>query len=345
VDFLEWWDEHKDSFSIIMPEGMNAVRIMSMHKAKGLQFPVVILPFFTEKKMLTKRYLWVDLPKTGFHGLPAAMLESGGSMGKTEFSEKSAEEKDKTLLDAINLLYVAMTRPEERLFVFSPAPPAKPQDIDTIPSFFFHYLQQSEQWSEEKGVYEFGTASPTKSKESGKANVKRSLSSMISSDWREKVLIRTNAPESWDITDPQKNLQWGNLVHTAFSRILRAGDEENVLLKMNDEGMIDQKQMEELLVKIRLLLNDPLIRPFFLPDKKIRIEAEILRENGHVYRPDRVIIRENEAVVLDFKTGKPKEDQEQQIRLYGKLLNELGYTIVSKYLVFIEPDIKVVEVE
>ncbi len=344
VDFLEWWDENKDSFSIIMPDGMNAVRIMSMHKAKGLQFPVVILPFFTEKKMLTKSYLWVDLPKKGFHGLPVAMLETGGSMGKTEFSERSAEEKDKTLLDTINLLYVAMTRPEERLFVFSPAPPAKPQDIDTVPAFFFHYLQKAELWSEEKGIYEFGEPSPNNRKEKGKTGAKRVLSSMISSDWREKVLIRTSAPEAWDISDPQKNFQWGNLVHTAFSRILRAGDEENVLIRMNDEGLIDQKQMEQLLVKIRLLLADPLIRPFFLPEIKIRIEAEILRENGHVYRPDRVIIREKEAVVLDFKTGKPKEEQEKQIRLYGKLMNELGYTTVSKYLVFIEPEINVIEV-
>jgi hypothetical protein len=168
---------------------------------------------------------------------------------------------------------------------------------------------------------------------------------MISSDWREKVLIRSTAPDAWDIADPQKNFQWGNLVHTAFSRILSTGDEGNVLLKMNDEGMIDQKQMDQLLTKIRLLLADPLIRPFFLPDNKIRVEGEILRENGHVYRPDRVIIREKEAVVLDFKTGKPKEEQEKQIRLYGKLMYELGYPNVKKYLVFIEPEIKVVEVE
>jgi len=344
VDFLEWWDEHKDSFSIIMPDGMNAVRIMSMHKAKGLQFPVVILPFFTEKKMLTKKFLWVDLPKSGFHGLPAAMLETGKFMEKTEFGERSSEEKDKTLLDSINLLYVAMTRPEERLFVFTPAPPAKPTATDTVPVFFFQYLQQSELWSEENGVYEFGTASPYKPEENGKPVGKRSLSSMISSDWREKVLIRTSAPESWDIADPQKNFRWGNLVHTAFSRILKAGDEENVLLKMTDEGMIDRKQMEQLLARIRLLLADPQINPFFLPGNKIRVEAEILHENGHVYRPDRVIIRENEAVVLDFKTGKPSKTQEKQIGLYGKLLNEMGYPKVRKYLVFIEPEIKVVEV-
>jgi ATP-dependent exoDNAse (exonuclease V) beta subunit len=345
VDFLEWWDEHKESFSIIMPDGMDAVRIMSMHKAKGLQFPVVILPFFTEKKMLTKKFLWVDLPDSGFHGLPAAMLETGKTMEKTEFSERLTDERDRTRLDSINLLYVAMTRPEERLFVFSPALPAKADDADTVPAFFLHYLQHSEQWSEQKNIYEFGTLTKHKVKEDEKRVVKRSLSSMISSDWREKVLIRTGAPEAWDIADPQKNFQWGNLVHTAFSRIRNAGDEENVLQKMNDDGLIDQQQMDKLLVKVRQLLSDPLIRPFFHPDNEIRIEAEILKGNGTVYRPDRVIIREKESVVIDFKTGKPSKEQEKQITLYGKLLRELGYTKVSKYLVFIEPEVKVVEVE
>jgi ATP-dependent exoDNAse (exonuclease V) beta subunit len=295
--------------------------------------------------MLTKRFLWVDLPVKGFGGLPAAMLEAGGSIGNTEFSDKAAEEKDKTLLDTINLLYVAMTRPEEKLFVFSPAPAAKPAAIDTVPAFFFDYLQRQGLWSDEKRIYEFGRNFPANPKKNDKKISKRILSTMISSDWREKVLIKSSAPESWDIEDPQKNFQWGTLVHTAFSRILKEGDEENVLLKMNDQGLMDQKQMAQLLVKIRMLLSDPVIRPFFLPGNKIKVEAEILRENGHVYRPDRVIIRENETVVLDFKTGKPKEDQKKQIRLYGKLLNELGYENVKKILVFIEPEINIVEVD
>jgi CRISPR/Cas system-associated exonuclease Cas4 (RecB family) len=102
--------------------------------------------------------------------------------------------------------------------------------------------------------------------------------------------------------------------------------------------------MEQLLVKIRSLISNPLILPFFHPDNNIRIEAEILRENGSVYRPDRVITHEKDAVVLDFKTGKYTAEQEKQIGLYARLLNELGYTTVKKYLVYIEPDVKVIEV-
>ena len=344
IDFIEWWDEHKDSFTIIMPDGMNAVRIMSMHKAKGLQFPVVIIPVFPEKKMLTRKFLWIDLPKNDFKGLPAAMLESAGPIQKTEFNGKADEERDKTLLDAINLLYVAMTRAEEKVFVFSPAPPVKTGRPETIPGFFMHYLQQSGNWVDGKGVYEFGTSGAHQVKEDDNKVLKRSLDSLLSIDWREKVLVRASAPDSWDINNPAQRFLWGNLVHTVFSRILKSGDEEKVLIKMVDEGLIDQKQMEQLLVKVRQILSNELIRQFFMPDNHIKTEAEILREDGHVYRPDRVIINENEITVLDFKTGKPKKEQEKQISLYGKLLNEMGYKKVKKYLVFVEPDVNVVEV-
>jgi ATP-dependent exoDNAse (exonuclease V) beta subunit len=344
MDFIEWWDEHKDSFTIIMPDGMNAVRIMSMHKAKGLQFPVVIIPVFPEKKMLTRKFLWIDLPKNDFNGLPAAMLETAGPIQKTEFSWKADEERDKTLLDAINLLYVAMTRAEEKLFVFSPALPAKVGKPETIPAFFMHYLQQSGSWIDGKVVYEFGTSGPHQAKKDDKKVLKRSLESLLSIDWREKVLIRASAPDSWDIDNPAQNFLWGNLVHTVFSRILQAGDEDIVLIKMVDEGLIDQNQMNQLLVKVRQVLSNQLIHPFFIPDNHVKTEAVILREDGHVYRPDRVIINEDEVTVLDFKTGKPKKEQEKQINLYGKLLKEMGFKEVKKYLVFVEPDVNIVEV-
>jgi ATP-dependent exoDNAse (exonuclease V) beta subunit len=272
------------------------------------------------------------------------MLESSGTVEKTEFGERASEEKDKSLLDAINLLYVAMTRPEERLYVFSPASPDKTEKPGTVPAFFSYYLKDSGLWSEGKEIYEFGGVTPYKAKTNGKTISKRSLSSMISSDWREKVLIRASAPESWNVSEPQEIFQWGNLVHTALSRIMKAGDEENVLLKMSDEGMIDEKQKDQLLNKIRELLAHPLIRPYFLLDNNIRVEAEILSDDGHVYRPDRVILRGEEAVVLDFKTGKPKKEQEKQILHYGKLLIDMGYKQVKKYLVFVEPEINVVEI-
>jgi hypothetical protein len=237
-----------------------------------------------------------------------------------------------------------MTRPEERLYMFSPAPSRNASAIETATGFIHQYLSQASLWSDEKYVYEFGSPSKHESKSKDGLIVKRSLSKMISEEWREKIFIRTSAPESWDVEEPQKNRQWGNLVHTAFARISQAGEEEAVLQEMADQGMIDSGQKEQLLKKIRALLDDPVLAPFFAKDNTLRIEAEILRETGEVYRPDRVIINRDQAVVLDFKTGKLKVEYKKQISLYGKLLNEMGYNDVKKYLVFVEPEVSVVEV-
>jgi len=85
--------------------------------------------------MLTKPYLWVDLPGEKFNGLKSGMLTTGKDIVKTIFAGQYEEEEEKSLLDSINILYVALTRPEERLYIISPLPPAKSANPDRFPGF------------------------------------------------------------------------------------------------------------------------------------------------------------------------------------------------------------------
>jgi ATP-dependent exoDNAse (exonuclease V) beta subunit len=343
--FLEWWDDHKDSLSVIVPRGMDAVNIMTVHKAKGLQFPVVILPHYPEKKMLTKPYLWVELSGEKFNGLSSCMLATGKEMGKTAFAEQYEEEEEKSLLDIINILYVGMTRPEERLYIISPVPPVKSANLRSVPEFFKHFLMSENRWSDQFMKYEWGTRSIHQSKTIKETPETITLAKFISSDWREKVFLRLSAPESWDVMDPQRSRKWGNLVHTALSKINTRDDCGRVLEEMNLSGLIEESQKEQLSEKIHALLTDPEVSRFFQQGLSVKTETEILVRDGSVYRPDRVILEGEKAIILDYKTGKPKEHYKKQLQTYGKLIREMGFKKIQSFLLYIDPEVKLVEVK
>jgi len=154
--FLSWWDEKKDKKSIIVPEGINAVRIMTIHKAKGLEFPVVIYPFADERAKMTKQSQWVDFQNTNIPKLKAALLPTSQELTETTYAHFYEEEKGKSLLDLINILYVVLTRASNRLYVLTSLPTNEAKEINSIPLFFIQFLKSSGSWSDERMIYTFG---------------------------------------------------------------------------------------------------------------------------------------------------------------------------------------------
>ncbi|WP_313808456.1 UvrD-helicase domain-containing protein, partial [Flavobacterium sp.] len=149
-DFLDFWDNNGSKFSIPSPEGNDAVRIMTIHKSKGLEFPVVIFPFAEEdyaKKPRNK--MWLEFDDAEFD-IPKALVdtkrdvENYGEKAAHEYHSKSQEE----LMDNINVLYVALTRAEEQLYIISNKnSTSKGELTDYMSSFFIQFLAF-------KGVYQ-----------------------------------------------------------------------------------------------------------------------------------------------------------------------------------------------
>jgi len=92
-------------------------------------------------------------------------------------------------------------------------------------------------------------------------------------------------------------------------------------------------------------LNDPDFAFIFDNNADVRPEAEILTAEGHAIRPDRVIIKEGRAIVVDYKTGRPMEKYKTQLQQYAKYLEDLGYKDVRKYLLYLEPEVRLEEVK
>jgi ATP-dependent exoDNAse (exonuclease V) beta subunit len=260
LDFLAFWDKNHQKFSITVPEELNAVRVLTIHKAKGLQYPLVILPYAQESRKNTKGYLWVDLDKSLIPGLDTALLKSEKEMESTVYRHLYQDEQEKSMLDLINLLYVAMTRPEEQLYILTSLPPADSDSIDSLSKFFVSFLISEGLFCKDLLVYEFGKKCDHRTVHDEIKTGAIILNEMISSDWHNRIAIRTKAPAIWDTDNPLKKSDWGNRVHEVLSWIKVAGDLPGAIEKALIRGLIESNEAELLTDKLLQVIHHPQMR-------------------------------------------------------------------------------------
>ncbi len=342
ADFLKWWEENNTKLSVVLPDGLNAVRTMTIHKSKGLQFPVVIFPFASDYKKLTKGHLWTDLRGQNIPGLRTALLKTELAMEQTAVREQYREEDRKSMLDLVNLLYVVMTRPEDRLYIITTPPPLKVENMRSLPAFFAGFLMQEGLWQPEKFLYEYGTCS-SRSTESIKTEEEtRVLKSFISEEWRGKIRIRSLAPCLWDIENPNGKMQFGNQVHQLLAKINTREDAGPAIQEALMAGLISSAETHPIGQMIAAILDHPQIGPLYSHQVKVKTEAEILLPDGKVFRPDRVVFNNGVPAIVEYKTGSKDEKHIGQLEKYEKLMKAMGYPDVEKYLVYLQPEVEVI---
>ncbi len=344
--FLEWWQRNQSKESVVIPEDLNAIQILSIHKSKGLEFPVVIYPFANNNVKTTKSHSWINLqddylPKLQSFYLPLSKKEAEN----TAYADVFQEEVNKSLLDLLNVLYVAFTRPTERLYVISEKLGKSKTASESVSKLILFFLNHAGVFEEAKLAYTFGERVQKKKLSEETSNQTVELKSFISENWRQKLLISTNAPEVWDIHNPEKNKEWGNLIHLILSKIQYKEDSEKVVSQFVESGIIRAAEVKEILKVIDKLMNHQQAGQFFKSGLEVKNEAEILMADGHVLRPDRLIFNKDQLSIIDYKTGKPETKHEQQINGYAKNLAVMGYKNIQKYLIYINEDIQVLEVQ
>ena len=345
ADFLSFWDKNGDRFSIPSPEGNNAVRIMTIHKSKGLEFPVVIMPFAEEDyNRKPKDKLWLDTDDANLD-VPKALIDNSsavegfGENASAVFNLKKQEE----LLDNINVLYVALTRAEEQLYVISQS--LKERKDGELPnnmaSFFIKYLIHEGIYDAEKLEYEFGNK--TRLSVSAKSiDLVKSIPLVADVLKPKNIKIAQREALMWG-THQQEAIAYGNIVHEILAFVKDKSDVDLAITKAIENGLITLDQVSLVKKSVQEIVNHPELSVCFNGDYVILNEQTIVQKEGRILKPDRIVLTPNkEAYLLDYKTGVVNSKYSQQIQEYQDAIENLGYKVLKKALVYIGTEIDVV---
>jgi ATP-dependent exoDNAse (exonuclease V) beta subunit len=344
-DFLNFWDKNAEKFSIPSPEGNNAVRIMTIHKSKGLEFPVVIMPFAEEDySRKPKDKLWLDAKEMDF-GLPKVLIDNSSAVEGFGVEAKSVydEKKQEELLDNINVLYVALTRAEEQLYVISNMNLTSKGEVKTndMSTFFINYLMNYGGFDESKLEYEFG--SPGKLSSNAKhVDTSKKIEVVAETLDPKSIKIAQREALMWG-THQQESIEYGNVIHEILSFVKTKEDVVLAVDKAIENGLINFGQKELVSQTIRDIVNHKELELFFADGNTVLNEQTIIRKDSTTIKPDRMVVTtDDEVYLLDYKTGIHNAKYQKQLENYQHAIELMGYKVIKKSLIYIGKQIDVV---
>lgn len=345
-EFLNYWENNAQKLSIASPEGTNAVKIMTIHKSKGLEFPVVILPFV--KKDFSKgpkENMWVTADES-FLDLPKILV--GKSSQIKYYGELPAQEylakKEEDRLDEINVLYVAFTRAEEQLYIISQHE-TKAKTSQKYPNsqsgFLIEFLENQNLYTPEKSIYSFGSASKTTKDKHGISSTKN-IPILTQKLPFKNIKIAQKESLMWN-TQQQKAIEYGNILHEILSFVTTKNTIDWALTLAIEKGLIQQLQQNEIKTTLEKIVYNNALAPYFEDNAIILNEQIILRKEGSFVKPDRMVLKNNqELYLLDYKTGAHQSKYETQLNDYQQAIEKIGYRVTKKALVYIGEAIEIV---
>lgn len=328
--FLEWWKEKGEEEAISIPESTNAIKIMTVHKSKGLQFPIVIVPFaewgFGDIGEKNKDTLWVH-HENGI--LDTFCIETKNPDKEKDQVLKSIlqNEKDQMILDETNNLYVAFTRAIDRLYVYGEVNYVQSHggyNERRISSAIYKAL-------EEKLLYEVGEERKFEGSTDMNSN-EISLEEKFSGHQKTAFSFKPVLPNP----EIQYNIDFGSRLHQLLAKIEKESDLQNISSFLEDEN-IDDAEKQKLVDSTENLFKQNEVRALLFEDNvEVYSEIELIDEDGKLLRPDRVLFKKERVVVVDFKTGKPRPKDQKQIKNYQDVLYRMGAKKVDCRLLYVD---------
>lgn len=352
ASFLEWWEEFKDDekTSIKLSGEVEAMNILTIHKSKGLQFRYVLIPFcswYVDHEGFRAPLLWVASSEQPYQDVGPMPVRYTPKLSDSYFAEHYQEERTRALLDNLNLLYVALTRAERGMIITAPFQKSSGHK-NYVAQWLFDAIQSSPDLSANYdegakqllvGDIEVPTSNPRQPVKALK------LESYVTSRWRDKLVIRQAGNIFFTGMNPEtrERISYGVYLHAFLSRIRTTEDVTPVLDRLVQEGIMTGEERVKLENQVKDLFANAVISSWFSKDWDVRTEAPILLPGGATNRIDRLMLKDKQAVIVDFKTGEKTKADQQQVGEYIDILKQMGFTDVSGFLLYTR-DREVIEV-
>ena len=346
-DFLEFWELKKHKLSIVASENENAVQVMTIHKSKGLEFPVVIFPCDVEIYRQISPKIWFDdLPEDYQFKELLVDYKKDLSLINARGLEIYNQQREELELDNFNLLYVSLTRAVEQLHVITEKKISAKgaENVNYYSGIFINYLKEQNLWQEDLLAYTFGNIDRIQKKEAA-SSLTEIHEKFISTPWQEhNIVLLASASKLWN-TAQGEAIDFGNLFHEILSKIITNKDVDNIVTQYHQQGLIDEVQLKVIKEAMHSVVNHSELKSYFSEEVTVFNEREIVDIDNQVVIPDRLVFNaQNEVTIIDYKTGNPSKEHHQQLLRYEKVLKSMHFKVAKKLLVYMNVIIEVVEV-
>ena len=328
--FLDYWEQLGQNKTLASSETENAIKLMTIHQAKGLEFPIVFFPY--ADRQIHPRHrdrLWLDTSSNFGDNLPLAWISNSERLknyGKTAeklFQNKLREEE----IDAWNIFYVATTRAIEQLYIY-----ADKEQItkETYAAFLADFVKTQEQTVEDD-IFEWGKLE-TKLGVGKNVEIRKSERRFFSIyPYEKKLLLQRNTSKK------QEQARWqGIKIHDLVSRIRYADEIGGVLEEAVYRGEISLKEKNKMEILFESMVNSPKIAAYFKRNVTVLNEQSIVVPKSKILRPDRIVIDEDKIIVIDYKTGERDQKHLIQIKDYSDQTAQIFNRTVSAFLVYLK---------
>ncbi|WP_338076011.1 UvrD-helicase domain-containing protein [Chryseobacterium carnipullorum] len=330
-EFLKYWDEEASGYTIQASENIDAVQIMTIHKSKGLEFPIIFIPMMNKNRD-SEFTNWFDTHHDdALKSVNINQFSKNLEVYDEEIEAFNKKNSYKNLIDRLCLQYVATTRPVEQLFFYLQKANKTSNNLELLEFF-------NEKNKEEADEFDLYEVRP----EMLKKHSKDKTSLFKTKDIQNLKNINENR-SSIKIATPSKNYQVRNekvriglFVHELLSKINTEKDTAKVLESYVLDGQItweEKTEIQETLVQIIQKYAE-----FFDEKWEVINEKDIMiseRGQSHIFRPDRILKGEEGYIIVDFKTGEQTEKNELQIERYKNILEGLGRKVLKTQLIYL----------